>query len=108
MHYASIRRYRLNSGSMDDLLHRVDSDFAETIQEAEGFVAYQVLDCGNNEVVSISVFRDSETAEASDELAAEWVSDTLEQAFDITRLETLLAQVPVSRARSEVLEPARH
>ena len=28
--FASVRRYRLESGSIDDLLHLVDTDFAET------------------------------------------------------------------------------
>ena len=41
--FASVRRYRLKSGSIDDLLHLVDTDFAESVQEMDGFMEYQVL-----------------------------------------------------------------
>jgi heme-degrading monooxygenase HmoA len=106
--FASIRRYRLNSGSMDDLLHLVDTDFAESIQEMEGFVAYEVLDCGDGQIASISVFRDREAAAGSDDAAAEWVRSTLTAKFDLTRIDTMLGEVAVSRAMSEMLEPAHH
>ena len=56
--FASIRRYRLQRGSMDDLLHLVDTDFAETIAEVDGFVAYEVIDLGDGELMTLSVFRD--------------------------------------------------
>src|SRR3954453_4683923 len=83
--YASIRRYRLNSGSMADILHLVDTDFAETIQEVEGFVAYECGDSGSGELMTISVVRDLESAEASVALAADWTRDNLASRFDVTR-----------------------
>lgn len=104
--FASIRRYRLESGSMDDVLHIVDTDFAETISQAEGFVAYEVVDCGEGELCAISVFRDEESARQSEQAAREWVRSTLEPQFDLRRLETLLGEVAVSRAMSDMLEPA--
>jgi hypothetical protein len=106
--FASVRRYRLEAGSIDDLLHLVDTDFAESVQEMEGFVEYQVLECGNGEIVTITTFRDRRSAEASMELAADWVRDTLAARFDLTRLEAFLGEVAVSRARAAVLDPARY
>ena len=106
--FASVRRYRLEAGSIDDLLHLVDTDFAESVQEMEGFVSYQVLECGNGEIVTITTFRDRRSAEASMEMAADWVRDTLAARFDLTRLEAFLGEVAVSRARADVLEPARY
>jgi quinol monooxygenase YgiN len=106
--FASIRRYRLESGSMDDLLHVVDTDFAETISEADGFVAYEVIDCGDGEICAISVFRDREAAEDSEQAAREWVRSTLAPQFEIRRSETLLGEVAVSRVMSDMLEPAHH
>lgn len=105
--YASVRRYRLNSGSLDDLLHVVDSDFAETIQEIDGFVGYQVMDCGDEEILSISIFRDRDAAEESADTAAQWVRDTLEAQFDVRRVESLVGEIVVSRAQAGMLEPAR-
>jgi quinol monooxygenase YgiN len=106
--FASIRRYRLDSGSVDDLLHLVDSDFAEAVQKMDGFLEYQVLECGNGEIITISTFRDRRSAEASMEMAAAWVRDTLAAQFDVTRLDGFVGEVAVSRAREEVTIPARH
>ncbi len=106
--YASIRRYQLTEGSMDDLLHLVDTDFAEAIADAEGFVAYEVLDCDDGRICTISIFRDREAALASDALAMEWVRSTLTPQFALTRTDTMLGEVAVSRAGSEMLQPAHH
>jgi hypothetical protein len=106
--YASIRRYQLTDGSMDDLLHLVDTDFAESISDAEGFVGYEVLDCDDGRVCTISIFRDRESALASDALAMEWVRSTLSPQFALTRTDTMLGEVAVSRVAREMLEPAHH
>jgi hypothetical protein len=106
--FSSVRRYRLMSGSFDDLLHLVDTDFAETVQEMDGFVEYQVLECGNGELVTITTFRDRRTAEESAELAADWIRDTLVRQFDLQRLESFVGEIAISRAADAVLEPARY
>jgi hypothetical protein len=106
--FASVRRYRLEAGSMDDLLHLVDGDFAESVQEMDGFVEYQVLECGNGELVTITTFKDRRSAEASMEISADWVRDTLAARFDVTRLEAFVGEVAVSRAQADVLEPAHY
>jgi hypothetical protein len=106
--FASIRRYRLDAGSIDALLHLVDTDFAESVQEMDGFVEYQVLECGNGEIITITTFRDRRSAEVSTEMAADWIRDTLARQFDLTRLEAFVGEVAVSRAVDDVLEPARY
>ena len=106
--FASVRRYLLEAGSIDELLHLVDTDFAESVQEMEGFVEYQVIECGNGEIITITTFRDRRSAEESMERSADWVRDTLAARFDLTRLEAVLGEVAVSRARADVLEPARY
>jgi hypothetical protein len=106
--FASVRRYRLKSGSIDDLLHLVDTDFAETVQEMDGFLEYQLLECGNGEIVTITTFRDRRTAEASTEIATDWVRDTLAAQFDLERLESFVGEVSISRAREAVTIPARY
>jgi hypothetical protein len=106
--FSSVRRYRLKSGSFDDLLHLVDTDFAETVQEMEGFVEYQVLECGNGELITITTFTDRDTAAASAEVAADWVRDTLARKFDLERLEAFVGEIAISRAADAVLEPERY
>lgn len=106
--FASVRRYRLESGSIDDLLHLVDTDFAETVQEMDGFLEYQVVECGTGEIVTITTFRDRRSAEASMEMSADWIRDTLTRQFDLKRFEAFVGEVVISRARDEVTVPARY
>jgi hypothetical protein len=106
--FASVRRYRLESGSIDDLLHLVDTDFAESVQEMDGFMEYQVLECGNGEIITITTFKDRRSAEASMEMAADWVRDTLARRFDLARMEGFVGEVAISRACDDVTVPARY
>jgi heme-degrading monooxygenase HmoA len=103
--FGSVRRYRLRSGSIAELMHIVDEDFADRITELDGFAAYHALDCGGGEVLSVSLFRDQATAEESDDLALQFVREKLGD-FDIERTEVIGGEVVVSRAMAEVLEPA--
>jgi hypothetical protein len=103
--FASIRRYRFRSGEVSELMHIVDDVFAEQIRAMDGFEAYHALDCGRGEILSITLFRDQATAEASDDRALQFVREHLE-GFDIERSEVIGGQVRVSRARVELLAPA--
>jgi hypothetical protein len=78
--------------------------FADQIEAMDGFEAYHALDCGG-EIMSISLFRDQAAAEASDELALEFVRQEL-GSFEIERTEVIGGEVLVSRAMAELLEPA--
>lgn len=106
--FASIRRYRLESGSIDDMLRLVDTDFADTVQDLDGFVEYQVVECGNGEIITITTFTDRTHAEESMDVSAEWVRDTLARRFDLSRLEAFVGEVVISRAQADVLEPERY
>ena len=106
--FASVRRYRRQSGSIDDLLHLVDTDFAESVQEMDGFLEYQVLECGNGEIITITTFKDRRSAEESMGMAADWVHDTLARKFDLARLEGFVGEVAISRASEDVTVPARY
>ena len=105
--YLSIRTYRVNEGSIDEAMHRVDRDLAEAFVQEDGFVAYQVAQTGGRTVASVTVFHDADQAAASNDLAAEWVADELAD-FGIERLGVIGGEVMVSRAIAEMLEPAHH
>jgi heme-degrading monooxygenase HmoA len=102
--FASIRRYRLQRGSMEELTRRVDEGFAEDIGRRPGFVAYEFMDCGDGEIVTLSVFRDADQAEASRELALRWTEENL-QDLEFGRLDALRGEILVSRAARDMLEP---
>jgi hypothetical protein len=102
--FASVRRYVLRAGAVGELMHIVDETFADQIEAMDGFDAYHALDCVG-EIMSISLFRDQAAAEASDDLALEFVREEL-GGFDIERTEVIGGEVLVSRAMAELLEPA--
>ena len=105
--YASIRTYRVASGSIDTLMHRVDRDFAEAVSQEPGFLAYQAIDTGKDMIMTVSIFREREQAEASNELAAEWVAEELSD-FNVTRVGVIGGEPMVSRVSADLLEPAHH
>src|SRR4051794_29887910 len=105
--YLSIRTYRMGDGSIDEAMHRVDRDLADVFAREEGFVAYQVAKTGDRTVAAIAVFRDRDQADASNELAAEWVTEELAD-FQMERLGVIGGEIMVSRANAEMLEPAHH
>jgi hypothetical protein len=102
--FASIRRYRLLRGSMEELTRRVDEGFAEDISRRPGFVAYEFMDCRDGEIITLSVFRDADQAEASRELAQRWTEENL-QDLEFRRIEVLRGEILVSRAARDMLEP---
>jgi len=102
--FASIRRYRLQRGSMDELIRRVDESFAEDLGRQAGFVAYEFMDCGDGEITTLSVFRDADQADASREFAQRWTEENL-QDLEFRRLEALHGEILVSRAARHMLEP---
>jgi heme-degrading monooxygenase HmoA len=103
--FASIRRYRIHEGEIDHLTSRVDTDFAEQISSRPGFVSYELIDCGDREVMTISIFGAEGEADASRELAQRWTEEALAD-FDLARTEALRGEVMVSRAARNMLEPS--
>jgi hypothetical protein len=90
---------------MDELTRRVDDGFAEDIGRRPGFVAYEFLDCRDGEIMTLSVFREADQAEASREFAQRWTEKNL-QDLEFSRLEAMRGEILVSRAAEDMLEPA--
>lgn len=78
--FASIRQY--GSSDPDEVVRRVEDGFIPIISQTPGFIAYYVLDCGNNTLVSVSVFDSQAGADESTRLAADWVRENLAGLFD--------------------------
>lgn len=101
--YLSIRTYRLRSGEIADAMHRVDEELADRFAQEPGFIAYEVTQTGDRTVASVTMFKEREQADASNELAARWVSERLAD-FDVERMGVIGGEVLVSRASAELLE----
>jgi hypothetical protein len=108
--YASVRKYLVDADRVDELMHQVDETFAPRLEQMPGFVAYQVIDAGEDRVgkglvFSVTVCSDRQAADRSVEMAAEFVANELGD-IEIERLEAAAGEVSVSRAVSEMLEAA--
>jgi hypothetical protein len=102
--FASLRHYVLRGDALHDVMRLADEVLADEIQALDGFDAYHVLDCGGGKILTISLFRDQEAAEQSDDLALRFVRERLD-AYDIERTQIVGGEVAVSRAMAELLEP---
>ena len=79
-----MRRAKLAAGSVAEVVKR--AGIARQLETLPGFTAYQVMDCGDGDLMAVSHFRDRTSAEQSDELAARFAQDDL-QRFDLKRNE---------------------
>ena len=104
--YAMIRRYRMGAGSIDDLMHKVDTQFADRLQEQFGILHYQAIDTGDGTIMTVTVFEDEERCRRA-EAAAAGVRVALAE-FQVEEIGALNGEVMVSRATERVLEPVHH
>jgi heme-degrading monooxygenase HmoA len=101
---ASIRLYRLGSGSVGELLERVDAVFADRLQSMDGFEAAHLLDCGDDEVLWVSYLRDGDAVGEAEDRAVQFMRSEL-AAFRPALVAAIHGQVTVSRADAALLEP---
>jgi hypothetical protein len=94
----------MQEGSIDELASRVDEGFAEEISAQPGFVSYEFVDCGDSEVMTISIFGEAAGAAGSRDLARRWTDENLRD-LEFTRMGALDGEILVSRAGEEMLEP---
>jgi len=75
--HITIRSRTVTSGSVEELMSKLDEQFMPIIKAAPGFDAYYVIDAGNGVVSAVSIFEDEATAAASNRLAEDWVRENL-------------------------------
>jgi hypothetical protein len=97
--------YFIEHGNLDEVMHRIDTDFVPELSQEPGFVAYQCVDTGENTLCTITTFRDEFGADRSNELAARFVRDKLAD-MKVVRTDIRRGDVLVSRVESEMLEEA--
>jgi hypothetical protein len=93
--YASVRQYTINPGQgrVDEAARDVHGGLGPILSQAPGFVAYYVLDAGNNNIVAISIFESQAAAAAADSAATGWIRQHMAG----------LASSPPSIAEGEVI-----
>jgi heme-degrading monooxygenase HmoA len=104
--FAVVRRYRLAQGSVEELLKRAE-ELAQQLETLPEFYSFQVMDCGDGDIIAVSRFRDRTSAEKSDELAARFVRSEL-QGFDLKRTEWLGGGVILVSRETDAAPPGEH
>lgn len=80
--YAVIRRYKIKSGTGDELARRAQEGFVPIVTNLPGFVAYYGLVGENNEIATISIFQDQAGEEESTRRAADWVRQNVAELVE--------------------------
>jgi hypothetical protein len=75
--YMAIRQYHIIPGTGEEFLHRVQAGFVPIISRIPGFIAYDALQIGNDQIVSISVFDTPAGVIESTPRALQWVQDNI-------------------------------
>jgi hypothetical protein len=101
--HTTIRQYRCDPSDVEEITRRVDETFADDISKLDGFDGYELVDCGNGTMFTITVFEDRETAERSTELAAAFIADKLGHiAFE--RVAANTGEVRVNRSGAHMMD----
>jgi hypothetical protein len=104
--YAIVHHYRTKSGSFDEMIKHVDSEFADHIPEQVGSLLYTAVKTGDRTAMTIMLFDDEDTAIRSDATAAE-VRRSLDGRFGVEETAVQRGEVMISRAADAVVQPVR-
>jgi heme-degrading monooxygenase HmoA len=75
--YIAIRRLKVKSGLIDEVIQLIENGFVPIISRVPGFVEYVGVQVGEDEGLTISLFEEQAQAEESTRRAAEWVKQNL-------------------------------
>jgi hypothetical protein len=100
--FASMRRYRLQPESAAEFMRRVDESFADQIAAQPGFASYELIDCGDGDLFTLSIFLEPIQAEASRQLARAWTDEHLTD-IEHTRFDAVHGESVVSRGTLDAI-----
>jgi hypothetical protein len=75
--FATIRRYKVKSGSTPEVAQKVQSGLVPILSKQAGFLSYNAIDGGNDVAISVSLYADRAAADAANAAAAQWVQQNL-------------------------------
>ena len=95
--YVAIRQYEMGAGDLDDLLRATEEGLADALSALPGFVRYEVVTSGSDEIVSLTTFEDQESAVRSNQVAAAFVRDHLQQ-WELNLTSAMSGEIGISRS----------
>ena len=100
--FTTVRQYRCDPADVEEIV-RLTDDFADTVAEMDGFDGYEVVDCGDGNILTITVCDTREACERSIEMAAEFVRENMGD-LQIERISASTGELRVNRAGSRIME----
>jgi hypothetical protein len=104
--YMTIRKYHILPETGDEFLNRVQTSFVPIIRSMPGFISYDALQVGNDQVVTISVFDAPFSAIDSTPRALRWVQENIAELIQGVP-EVMAGQVGASSEPYRVYGTAR-
>jgi hypothetical protein len=83
MQHVRVATYKINKGSFREIADTAKTGMLKTFQAKPGFIRYGVADIGDNSLLSLSLWKTHEEAEASAPVAASWVRDNLADRIEL-------------------------
>jgi heme-degrading monooxygenase HmoA len=104
--YMAIRKYHIIPGTGEEFLQRVQTGFVPIISRIPGFIAYDALQVGNDQIVSISVFDTPLGVIESTPRALQWVQENIAGLIQ-EMPEVMVGQVGASSVLDRIYGKAR-
>lgn len=79
--YTVVRHYKGEPGHTEEVTRRLQEGFVPLLRQVPGFTGYYVMDLGDGEIMSVSVYQDKAGADESIRRASGWVRENLAQWF---------------------------
>ncbi len=95
--YGSIRRYRIRSGSVNDIIDRVRDGLLPKLQQMSGFVGYYIINADANRATSFTMGESREAVDEMNRVALKWVNENLPDR--LSEPEVIAGPVPVAASR---------
>ncbi len=92
--YGSIRRYRIRSGNVGEIVDRVKAGLVPLLEKTPGFLGYYVLNAESNRVTSFSIGESREAVGEMNRLALEWVNQNLPDR--LSEPEVIAGELPIA------------
>lgn len=87
--HARVAFYRLRSGSLDEVVRRVESPdgLLSIFREQPGFASYELIETGSG-LISVSHWQSAGQADAADRAAADWVAGHIAELVKLGQSDT--------------------
>jgi len=98
-----IRHYTMGTGSLDALMHKIDSRFADQLQDQLGLLGYQAVNAGDRRIITVTLFEDEQQCRRAQTAAAAVRAGLAE--FGVEQVDTYDGEVMVARGSQQLTHP---